>query len=373
MSETTTITVGGQKPYPVLVGEGIRDDIAPLLGDEVHKVLIIHQPTLATAAAALQKNLGRHYEVVMAEIPDGEMAKRAEVASFCWQVMGLADFTRSDAIVGFGGGAATDLAGFVASTWLRGVRVVQVPTTLLAMVDAAIGGKTGINTSEGKNLVGTFYPPSAVVADLETLEPLPEVDLLAGFGEVVKYGFIADEAILQTIEKDVAVATSPLSPEFRDIVERCIKIKADVVGRDLTEQGPREILNYGHTLGHAIEHAERYRWRHGHAVSIGMVYVAELARLAGRLSDEVADRHRAILTSLDLPTTYPATRWKSLVATMHRDKKARGDMLRFVVLEDIGHPTIMQAPDPSLMYSAYEEIAEKPARRRPTGAAGARH
>jgi 3-dehydroquinate synthase len=364
MSEATTITVGGVKPYQVHIGEGIRNELAALLGTDVHKVLIVHQPTLATAADELRKNLSGNHEVVMAEIPDGELAKRAEVASFCWQVMGLNDFTRTDAVIGFGGGAATDLAGFVASTWLRGVRVIHVPTTLLGMVDASIGGKTAINTSEGKNLVGTFYAPAAVVADLETLEPLPRTELLAGFAEVVKCGFIADEKILTIIEGDVDKATSPLTPEFREIVERCVKVKADVVGRDFTEQGPREILNYGHTLGHAIEHAERYRWRHGHAVSIGMVYVAELARLAGRLSDDIVDRHRAILTSLDLPITYPATRWKSLVATMHRDKKARGDMLRFVVLDGIGRPAIMQAPDPSLMYSAYEEIAEQPARRR---------
>ena len=262
--------------------------------------------------------------MLLAEIPDAEAGKRVEVAAFCWQVLGQADFTRSDAVIGFGGGAVTDLAGFVAATWLRGVRLVQVPTTVLGMVDAAVGGKTGINTAEGKNLVGAFYAPRAVVADLDTLDSLPRNEILAGFAEVVKCGFIADPEILDIIEADVDRATDPRTPEFRRLVELSIGIKARVVGEDFTEQGLREILNYGHTLGHAIEHAERYQWRHGAAVAVGMMFAAELARLSGRLSDEVADRHRSILESLSLPVELPAR----ALADAARDDAARQEGAR---------------------------------------------
>jgi 3-dehydroquinate synthase len=354
--QSTEIVVEGRNPYTVTVGSGIRSNLQPLLGSAVARVLIVHPPTLAVAAAELRESLADQYQVLLAEVPDAEAAKRVEVAAFCWQIMGQADFTRSDAVIGFGGGAVTDLAGFVAATWLRGVQLIQVPTTLLGMVDAAVGGKTGINTAEGKNLVGAFYAPSAVVADLETLTSLPQNEILAGFGEVVKCGFIADPEILDIIEADVGVATDPASPAFRRLVELSIGIKARVVGEDFTEKGVREILNYGHTLGHAIEHAERYQWRHGAAVSVGMMYAAELARLSGRLSDSVVDRHRSILTSLTLPTTYPVGRWQTLLATMQRDKKTRGSMLRFIVLDDIARPTVLAAPEPTLLFAAYQEI-----------------
>ena len=161
---TTTITVNGTPSYEVTIGRDILGRLEEQLGPEVRKVLVVHQPTLSVLAGELREQLSGSYEVLLAEIPDGEPAKRVEVAAFCWQIMGHSDFTRSDAVIGFGGGSATDLAGFVAATWLRGVKLIQVPTTLLGMVDAAIGGKTGINTSEGKNLVGSFYAPSAVLA-----------------------------------------------------------------------------------------------------------------------------------------------------------------------------------------------------------------
>jgi 3-dehydroquinate synthase len=354
----TEILVAGDDQYPVVVGRGLRADLGRYLGPGVNKVLIVHPPTLGAAAAELRETLIGRYDVLLAEVPDAEAAKRVEVAAFCWQVMGQADFTRSDAVVGFGGGAVTDLAGFVAATWLRGVRLVQVPTTLLGMVDAAVGGKTGINTAEGKNLVGAFYAPAAVICDLDTLTSLSRNEILAGFGEVVKYGFIAEPEILDIIERDVDRATDPNTPEFRRLVELSIGIKARVVGEDFTEQGLREILNYGHTLGHAIEHAERYQWRHGAAVSVGMMFAAELARLSGRLSDEVVDRHRRILESLTLPTTYPLGRWQTLLATMQRDKKTRGNLLRFIVLDDLARPTVLAGPDQSLLFAAYQEIGE---------------
>ena len=262
------------------------------------------------------------------------------------------------AVIGFGGGSTTDLAGFVAATWLRGVKLIQIPTTLLGMVDAAVGGKTGINTQEGKNLVGAFYAPAAVICDLDTLASLPRNEIVAGFGEVAKYGFIQDTRILEIIEADVERAVDPSTEEFRELIERSIAIKARVVGSDFKESGLREILNYGHTLGHAIEHAEKYRWRHGAAIAIGMVFVAELARLAGRLSDADVERHRSVFKLLGLPTTYRADRWDQLLATMQRDKKSRAGNLRFVVLDAIGKPTVMTAPATELLHASYMEICE---------------
>ncbi|WP_294178904.1 3-dehydroquinate synthase [uncultured Schumannella sp.] len=356
--DATTIPVAGTPGYDVTIGRGLLGALSTQLGAGVARVLIVHAPTLGARAEALREQLSSQYQVYLAEIPDAEGAKRVEVAAFCWQIMGQTDFTRSDVVIGLGGGATTDLAGFVAATWLRGVDVIQIPTTVLGMVDAAVGGKTGINTAEGKNLVGAFHAPRAVLCDLDLLDALPKNEILAGYAEVVKAGFIAEPEILDIVEADVDAATDPTTPEFRRCIELAIGVKACVVGEDFTEQGLREILNYGHTLGHAIEHAERYQWRHGAAVAIGMMFAAELSRLTRSLSDDEVDRHRRILESLSLPTTYPVGRWKTLYATMQRDKKARGSMLRFIVLDGIGRPTTLNGAEEALLFTAYQEIAE---------------
>ncbi|WP_052460435.1 3-dehydroquinate synthase [Microbacterium gorillae] len=356
----TTIHVSGEPGYDVVIGSGVLARLGATLPAAARKVLVVHPPTLAAQAEELRATLMGDREVILAEVPDAEAGKRIEVAAFCWQIMGKSDFTRTDAVVGFGGGAVTDLAGFVAATWLRGVPVVQVPTTVLGMVDASVGGKTGVNTAEGKNLVGAFWAPHAVLADLDLLRTLSRNEAVAGFAEVVKAGFIRYPEILDIVRADPEKAVDPTTAEFRRCIELAIRMKADVVGEDFREAGLREILNYGHTLAHAIEHAERYGWRHGAAVSVGMMYAAELSRLAGRLSDEAVDLHREVLTLLGLPTQYRAGAWPGLLATMQRDKKSRGGMLRFIVLDDIARPTVLQAPDESLLFAAYQEIAEDP-------------
>jgi 3-dehydroquinate synthase len=353
----TRIPVAGPTPYEVLVGHGLLSQLAPLLAGAV-RAAIIHPPTLRATARAVRAELGRAGLAAHAiEVPDGEDAKTLPVAGFCWDVLGRTGFTRSDAVVGLGGGATTDLAGWVAAAWLRGVRVVHVPTTLAGMVDAAVGGKTGINTDRGKNLVGAFHPPCGVLCDLDALGTLPPPDYAAGLAEVVKCGFIADPAILDLIEADPAGATKPGNPVERELVERAVRVKAQVVSEDLTEKGLREILNYGHTLGHAIERAESYRWRHGDAVAIGLVYAAALGRLLGRLDDATAQRHRAILTRLGLPTTYRRDAFGSLLDTMRVDKKARGDRLRFVVLDGLARPATVDDPDPAMLAAAYSEVS----------------
>ena len=362
-SGTSIVRVEGDAPYDVVIGSDLRAELPRLLGDPTSKVLIISPAALTASAAAVRDDLvAAGHVVVLAEVPEAEAAKTAEVASRCWQVLGQAEFTRSDVIVSLGGGATTDLAGFVASTWLRGVRVIHLPTTLLAMVDAAVGGKTGINTAEGKNLVGTFHPPVGVLCDLASLGTLPRDDYAAGLAEVIKCGFIADPEILALVERDPvgladpATATSTRLPVLHELIERSVAVKARVVGEDLRESGLREILNYGHTFAHAIEQTEHFTWRHGAAVSVGMVFAAELARLAGRLGDADVARHRSVLASVGLPITYRPDRWDQLHTAMRRDKKARGDLLRFVVLDGIGRPARLEGPDPSLLRAAYAAL-----------------
>jgi 3-dehydroquinate synthase len=228
------------------------------------------------------------------------------------------------------------------------------------MVDAAVGGKTGINTDAGKNLVGTFYEPDAIFVDLATLETLPRNELIAGMAEIVKGGFIADPVILDLIEADPALALDPTGEVLAELVRRKIQIKADVVTSDLRESSLREILNYGHTLGHAIERRERYRWRHGAAISVGLVFAAELARLAGRLDDETADRHKRVLQLLGLPTTYDPDALPQLMEGMKVDKKNKAGVLRFVVLDGLAKPGRLEGPDPALIAAAYSAVAAEP-------------
>ena len=342
----TTIAVGGEQPYDVLVGRDLLGALPGLLPGAA-QVAVLYAPPLKDYASRVVDALDGALPV---EVPDAEAGKTIEVAARCWETLGAAGFTRSDAVVGVGGGAVTDLAGFVAACWLRGVRVVHLPTSLLGMVDAAVGGKTGVNTGAGKNLVGAFHPPAGVLYDLSTLDTLPQADLIAGLAEVVKCGFIADPAILDVIERDWTAG-------LPELVERAVRVKARVVAEDLRESGLREILNYGHTLGHAIEKHQGYRWRHGHAVSVGLVFAAALGRHSGRLDAGTADRHRSILTRLGLPVGYPAQAWPALHATMRVDKKARGATLRFVVLNGLARPGILTAPSDELLEAAYAEVA----------------
>ncbi|MFC0509390.1 3-dehydroquinate synthase [Micromonospora costi] len=358
MDEVTRIPVGGERPYDVLVGRGLLEEPLRLLPG-ADRVAVLHAAPLKGLADTLATRLqAAGVAPLLVEVPDAEAGKRIDVAADCWDRLGAAGFTRTDAVVGVGGGAVTDLAGFVAACWLRGVRWVPVATSLLGMVDAAVGGKTGINTAAGKNLVGAFHPPAGVVCDLATLDSLPPADLAAGMAEVVKCGFIADPVILDLVERDRAAALDPTGAVARELIERAIRVKAAVVAGDLRESGVREVLNYGHTLAHAIEKAEGFRWRHGDAVAVGLVYAASLARLAGRLDAATADRHRAAVAALGLPTGYRADAWPELLAAMRVDKKARGSTLRFVVLDGLARPAILEGPDDALLRAAYDEVAQ---------------
>jgi 3-dehydroquinate synthase len=363
MTKTTpaapvTIEVAVDPPYPVIIGTGLLGEVGELLGTR-HKVAILHQPVLAQTAEVIRAHLAeRGVDAHRIEIPDAEAGKDLPVVGFIWEVLGRIGIGRKDAVVSLGGGAATDVAGFAAATWLRGVDIVHIPTTLLAMVDAAVGGKTGINTEAGKNLVGAFHQPAAVLVDLAMLETLPSNELVAGMAEIVKAGFIADPVILDLIEADPSAAVDPAGSVLPELIRRAVAVKAEVVAADEKESSLREILNYGHTLAHAIERREQYRWRHGAAVSVGLVFAAELGRLAGRLDDATADRHRSVLTALGLPVSYDADALPQLVEIMAGDKKTRSGVLRFVVLDGLAKPGRLEGPDPSLLAAAYAEVAE---------------
>jgi 3-dehydroquinate synthase len=355
----TRIAVGGERPYEVVVGPGAIVELPSLVGPKARTVAVIEPAglgQLAQPACEALRDAG--YRVHAEQVPDGEAAKDIAVAAGLWSRLAAHRLGRGDAIVAVGGGATTDLAGFTAATWLRGVRLVLVPTTLLGVVDAAVGGKTAINIAEGKNLVGAFHAPAGVLADPDLLASLPGAEYASGLAEVIKAGFIADPVMLDLIEADPRAAARPGGRHERELIERAVRVKAAVVADDLREAGPREMLNYGHTLGHAIERAEGYRIRHGEAVAIGMVYAAAVARLAGRLDEATAKRHRVILAAVGLPTGYRTGAWPALREAMAVDKKTRAATLRLVVLDGLGRPAILNAPPEELLERAYAEVAE---------------
>jgi 3-dehydroquinate synthase len=361
-TQPTRIRVATDAPYDVLIGHGVLSHVQSLLPDGVQRIAVVSPESLDHLLDDLADEL-EGIDTIVLQIPDGEQAKNIEVASACWEALGDEGFTRSDAIITLGGGATTDLGGYVAAAWLRGVAVIHVPTTLLAMVDAAVGGKTGVNTGAGKNLVGAFHEPVGVVCDLSLLETLPRAELVAGLGEVIKCGFIADPRILELVEATEPETLTSDSPVLRELVERAVQVKADVVAGDLKETGGvgghpgREVLNYGHTLAHAIERFENYGIRHGEAVAIGCVYVAELAARTGGLPPDLVARHRVALTKVGLPTSYDAAPFDDLLAAMRVDKKSRGAQLRFVVLEDLARPVVLAGPSEADLRSAYDALA----------------
>lgn len=370
---TRRITISTDHPYEVVIGTGVGGELRALLGEAAVRAAIIHPPSMADRAAELRDALTADgLQIELIEVPDSEAAKTAEVLTRCWQLLGEAGFTRSDVVIGFGGGATTDLAGFVAATWLRGVRFVNMPTTVLGMVDAAVGGKTGINTAHGKNLVGAFHEPAGVLCDLDLLAGLPTAELRSGMAEVLKCGFIADPVILQRFEADPVAALDPTSPVLAELIERGIQVKAAAVTGDLRETSGtpdlapgsqravigigREAVNYGHTLGHAIEKLEHHQIRHGEAISIGMVFVAELAHRTGRIDAALLERHRTVLAAAGLPIGYAGSAWDDLLAAMRMDKKSRGNQLRFVVLDGLGSPTILAGPDESVLHDSFRAL-----------------
>lgn len=307
----------------------------------------------------IDKNIfqGIDDRIVYICVPDGEGAKDESTLANIWYILGKSGFTRGDLIVGIGGGAITDVTGFAAATWLRGVDWIAIPTTVAAMVDASIGGKTGINSQYGKNLIGAFHSPQAVLIDLSWLESLSDRDFAAGLAEVVKTGFIADQSILKLLrgrKLDEIRANLELQ---RELLIKSISVKGEIVSEDFRESFARESLNYGHTLGHAIELHSSFSLRHGEAVSIGLCFIAELQFLLGILTEEERSLHFDLLSSLGLPTKYLRSAWPQLLASMSLDKKSRGKHLRFVTLDGIGKTKRVEDPDELILQQAYERIS----------------
>lgn len=347
------VEVTGASPYSIHIAHNNLADVAQrVVQAGARRALIVHQSPLQHVAEGLAERIeAAGVQPVAVCVPDAEAGKDLAVLSSLWDTLGEHGFSRQDVVVGLGGGAVTDLAGFAAATWMRGIKVIQVPTTLLAMVDAAVGGKTGINTSCGKNLVGAFHEPDSVFIDLGRIDTLPQPEVVSGSAELIKTGFIADPRILELYQDGA-------QNHWPELVERSVAVKANVVGQDLKESGLREILNYGHTLGHAIERRENYTWRHGNAVAVGMMFVAHLAQRRGLIDEQVVALHEEILTGAGLPTRYEAGAFDELYDAMLLDKKNRDGRIRFVVLDGVGSCTRLEDATVDEMRAAYEAISE---------------
>ena len=347
------ITVSSERDYSVLISRSWRSSLSESVPGRARVALIVSE-SLTTRVQGL--DLGS-VEIFTFAIPDGEAGKSSETLLKIWDWLGAAGFTRSDLIVGIGGGAVTDFAGFAAASWLRGLDWIAIPTTVAGAVDAAIGGKTAINSDYGKNLIGAFHSPIKVIIDLDWFSTLSDRDFAAGLAEVVKCGFIADGKILDLLRgKKVSDLRSEQSL-VKELVERSVKVKSEVVSQDFKESFAREALNYGHTLGHAVELDCGYSMRHGECVSIGIAFMANLQLDLGLISKELAEDHLQILQDLDLPIKYKRESWPKLLAHMSVDKKSRGNSLRFVTISEIGKTDRLENPDPNTLYAAYEKVS----------------
>jgi len=339
-----SLSVKSDRNYQVIVGINGLESINEISKDHNKVLLIAPSSLIKLFKLKDRKNL------TIFSTPEGESQKTVATLDRIWKKCAAIGLSRQDAIIGFGGGATTDLAGFAAATWLRGITWYAIPTSLAGMVDAGVGGKTGINSTAGKNLIGSFYSPARVLIDPTFLERLSRRDLSAGMAEVIKCGFIADYQILNLVQEDVL--------DYSQLIYRATKVKSKVVSKDFKESKLREILNYGHTLGHAIEKDCKYKLRHGEAVSIGMVFAAELSHELSGLSEDAVLLHRELLKNFNLPVNYPRSRWKNLSTLLLMDKKVKKSRVRFIGLSKIGKPVWLEDVSSSLLAKVYERIVK---------------
>ena len=350
------IKVTAEREYSVRITGDWRGDLSPI-ANKRDRVAVIYSASMASSIPTMNFSSA---ESVTIEIPDGEAGKSPLVLQYVWDQLAKNGFTRSDLVVAIGGGTVTDSAGFAAASWLRGIDWVAIPTTLAGMVDASVGGKTGINSSYGKNLIGAFHSPISVLIDASWLATLSDRDFAAGLAEVVKCGFIDDPEILSLLESKSVHQIRTNSSLVNNLIERSVATKAKVVSQDFKESELREILNYGHTFGHAIERVSNYAIRHGEAVAIGMIFVAELSLAQGLIDQDLVNRHRKIFSDLNLPTSLAnvpgSGNWESLYSAMALDKKARGSSIRFVALNEVGNCTRIEGVTEAELKSAYEKV-----------------
>jgi 3-dehydroquinate synthase len=347
------IEVQSERSYPVIIDSSWKVELLKLLAGRNKAAIIVSEKM----QSSVKNMIAMDAEVLVFPIPDGEPGKSSATLNKIWDWLGAAGFTRSDLIIGIGGGAVTDLAGYAAASWLRGIDWVAIPTTVAGAVDAAIGGKTAINSEYGKNLIGAFHSPSAVIIDVSWFESLSDRDFAAGLAEVVKAGFISDGKIIQLIGDSNISDLRSNGATVLELITRAIAVKAKVVSSDFKESFNREVLNYGHTLGHAIELHCKYDLRHGECVAIGMAFMAQLQLSLGLISSELAQQHIDILENLGLPTTYKRQAWPSLLASMYLDKKSRGKTLRLVTIKGIGITDRLENPDEKILLAAYEKVS----------------
>jgi len=324
----------------IFIGGGARCQLANLIRDlgGIMRVAVVADQHVADLH--LERVLqGLGISPVILVFPSGEQSKSLRQVERLYDGLAEARIGRRDLIVTLGGGVAGDIGGFVAATWMRGIRFVQMPTTLEAAIDASIGGKTGINHAAGKNLIGAFHQPVAVVVDTDFLGTLAARDYVAGLAESVKHAVIRDPAFFEWHEQRAAEVVARASAVVEELIARNCEIKAEVVARDEREANLRMILNYGHTIGHAIEHLVGYELRHGECVGLGMLVENELARARGLLADQVAERVAGLIERLGLPARLPrALEPDEVAATCRMDKKVRGDAVNFVLVEALGRP-----------------------------------
>jgi len=349
-----TVKVSAERDYEVVIGCDWSSTLIERIKNRT-RVAVIVSTNFSPDLTPL-KNLDCEFHLF--EVPDGEEGKSSSTLLNLWNWLGAAGFTRSDLIVGIGGGAVTDVTGYAAASWLRGINWIAIPTTIAGAVDAAIGGKTAINSEYGKNLIGAFHSPAIVLIDTTWFSSLSDRDFAAGLAEVVKTGFIADEVILEKMNGRSIKEIRSDKDLLIDLIERSVRVKASVVSADFKESFAREVLNYGHTLGHAIELHSKFNLRHGECVAIGMAFMARLQESLKLISPDLAQRHLDLLKGLGLPTSYERTAWPSLLANMKLDKKSRGDTLRFVTITEIGRTDRLEGPDEEALWQAYEKVSK---------------
>jgi 3-dehydroquinate synthase len=328
----------GDRSYPILIGSGLLAQRELFDRHAPHRELLLVTNTVVAPlyASQLKATLGQRL-VVEVDLPDGEVHKNLATASRVFDVLVANRFGRDCAVVALGGGVVGDLAGFVAACYQRGVDFVQIPTTLLAHVDSAVGGKTAVDHPGGKNLIGAFHQPTAVVADTDLLATLPDRELRAGLAEVIKYGLICDIGFLEWIENNIEALLRRDTTAIAHAIFRSCEIKAGIVGRDEREQGERALLNLGHTFGHAIESATGYvEWLHGEAVALGVLMAADLSRRLGYLSDADVERVRRLLLRTGLRVEPPRIGADRALDLMRIDKKVKSSRIRLILLRHIG-------------------------------------
>lgn len=348
-TDTVRILLPGNRDYEIRIGSGLMDDPSSWQGlPKAGAALIVSNVTVAPLyAERLRRQLLAVYpRVDLVVLPDGEQHKDwASLNQICDHLLAQA-LDRRTVLFALGGGVIGDMTGFAAAIYMRGVPFVQVPTTLLAQVDSSVGGKTAINHPLGKNMLGAFYQPERVIADLDTLDSLPDRELRAGLAEVIKYGPIADAEFLCWIEGNLDALLARDRAVLGYAIRRSCEIKADVVGQDEREQGLRAILNFGHTLGHAIEAGLGYgAWLHGEAVACGMVLAADIAQRMGLMPTGFVERLRALIERTGLPVQPPKLGAERYLQLMRVDKKAEAGEIRFVLIEALGRAGLHGVPD----------------------------